>query len=106
VNARDELEPPYLVGVTDDFPGGNDDDLVEWAFEAGVRYQSWHSKPRTITTAEEVAGLATGTVLMSEQGGVWLAHERLEWVEPGRAAGVTDYDIALPATVLYEPSTK
>lgn len=43
-----DLEPPFLVGVTDDFPGGNDDDLVEWAFEAGIRYQSWHSSPRTI----------------------------------------------------------
>jgi hypothetical protein len=36
-------KPDYLVGVTEDFQGGNDDDLVSWAFSAGTDWQRWRN---------------------------------------------------------------
>lgn len=105
-----EHEPPYLVGVTDAFPGGNDDDLVEWAFEAGIQYQAWHSKPRIITTAEELDGLAVESVVRSARGTIFENanfHGDPEfpfWLTPGVNHEYAGIALALPATVLYEPT--
>jgi len=107
MNERDEQGPPYLVGVTDDFPGGNDDDLTEWAFERGIEYQKWHSKPRQVTTVEELDALPVDSVVMeSEQDtfiirtmrGVFHRFPDGWYVVAGHGART---NIELPATVLH-----
>lgn len=64
--------------------------------------------PRTITTVEELDALPDASVILFEQGGVW-EHQWDDggryWVTPGNSDEVFTSDkLALPATVLYEPT--
>lgn len=69
-----------------------------------------YRKPRTITTAEELDGLANGSVVLSDiykpHRGRAISFQRWEDGEWHRGArsGSTHPDNILPATVLYEPN--
>jgi len=69
---------------------------------AGVLLDAGYRKPRTITTLEELDALPMESVLKSAEGNVW---ESLVggWFETCSRACHIASDIALPATVLYEP---
>jgi len=63
-----------------------------------------YSKPRTITTREEVEALADGSVLIDSHGDV--ANLRDDFWFSYETAPMTHHRMAkyLPATVLYEPA--
>lgn len=63
-----------------------------------------YSKPRTITTAEELDALPVGSVILSN-GGEDSAQKDDEgyWYLWGGDIGLVSEEIMLPATVLYTP---
>ena len=66
-----------------------------------------YSKPRTITTAEELKAEYEGLVVLDAEGMVWkIDGKSSQWVniEDGDSERYSDDDIALPATVLHEPA--
>lgn len=61
-----------------------------------------------VQTASDLESLAVGTVVLTEQGGIWQAVMRdrfsLLWYEPGHAGlGARAADLSLPARVIYTP---
>jgi hypothetical protein len=92
-----------LFGKREFGPAQQDIDLADELLAAGYR------KPRTITTAEELDALPIWSVVRDGDGWVWEACSRtwagenpkLTW--DGPEWGDRSEDIALPATVLYEP---
>ena len=76
---------------------------LAWArLAADTLIASGWRKPRTITTAEEVRNLPNDSVLLSDEGGVFQFDFGL-WREVGTRDSMGANDIALPATVIYEP---
>lgn len=67
-----------------------------------------YTKPRTITTVEELDALPNGSFIETEQGGYWQAdkrgHGEIWWLEPGNPRSSLSEDLTLPATVLWEVS--
>lgn len=63
-----------------------------------------YSKPRTITTREELDALPSGSVILDSAGEPNVFHDN-GWVLPGGSGGYTSWSVAqsLPAKVLYEP---
>jgi hypothetical protein len=67
------------------------------------------SKPRTITTAEELDALPVESVVRSDMGNVYVKDYDLDdpsaiwWVTAGAVSEFPSISISLPATVLYEP---
>jgi hypothetical protein len=66
------------------------------------------SKPRTITTLEELDALLTESVVRSIGGVVWEKYpdddDLAFWMSPGSQRANSARAIGLPATVLYEPA--
>jgi len=62
-----------------------------------------YSKPRTITTVEELDALPEGSVVRSGEGAVWESDSGVWYETASRLLHVVS-DIALPATVLYAPA--
>ena len=99
MNAREELaaliESGY-AGDDGDCPYEHAPSIADAILAAGYR------KPRTITTAEELDALPLESVVKSAEGNVW---EFLVggWFETASRVGHVASDLALPATVLYEP---
>jgi hypothetical protein len=60
-----------------------------------------YSKPRTVTTAEELDALAEGAVILSDEGGVF-EHEHGWWRVTGSRDPMASSEISLSAAVLYE----
>jgi len=66
-------------------------------------------EPREVTTVEELDALPEGIVILSEVGGVWerwLDGIGAVWRETGSSAKHYASDIALPARILFTPSTE
>jgi hypothetical protein len=63
-----------------------------------------YSKPRTISTREELDALPSGSVVVTADGEPNILHDN-GWVLPNGPAGYTSWAIAqgLPAVVVYEP---
>lgn len=63
-----------------------------------------YSKPRAITTREELDALPSGSVILDSTGEPNVFHDN-GWVLPGTSGGYTSWAVAqsLPATVLHEP---
>ncbi len=64
---------------------------------------------RTVQTAADLERLPVGTVVVTEQGGIWQAVIRdrfsLLWYEPGHSGqGARAADLSLPARILYMPT--
>lgn len=97
---RDELARDIAAALG----GGNASvraitNVAEALIAAGYR------KPRTITTHEELDALPEGSVIHSGEGAVFeKCHSG--WIETGRGGVMDPEDIALPATVIHEPTTE
>jgi len=63
-----------------------------------------YSRPRTITTADELDALSAGSVVRSDEGTVWESDSGV-WFETASRLLHVASDIALPATVLHEPKS-
>jgi hypothetical protein len=68
----------------------------------------WRPPAKVITTVGELAAVPNRTVVLSEQGGTWIAEDPFgttarRWVEPGLTSIHPSTHIALPATVIWEP---
>lgn len=68
---------PYYVGLHDDFPGGNDDDLVQWAFEAGAQWAAWEEQRRAqqATARAEAAEKKVAAGLAHCESAEWMTDE-------------------------------
>jgi hypothetical protein len=106
MSARDELAETIggCMGQWE-VPGN----LDEWEMIADAILAAGYSKPRTITTVEDLDALPVGTVVLSDayrrHVGDWqVAFQRWDdgdWHRGGRAAHTLP-DYIIPATVLYE----
>ncbi|UUG70011.1 hypothetical protein SEA_ZUCKER_52 [Arthrobacter phage Zucker] len=93
------LVRPSADGATPVFE--SDDRLAGKILDAGYR------KQRTVNTAEELDGLPFETVIRDAEGHVlerWGAPDEGLWTTVMVNAYIPRDDIALPVTVLYEPS--
>ena len=104
MTARDELENIVHDAM---YPGGDRDDRMTWPrsiFDAATAFlAAGYTKPRTISTVEELDALPVGAIVQDayavgcQRTNKWLHHE---WERIGHANPHGPY---LPATVLYEP---
>lgn len=72
----------------------------------GLIAAGW-TKPRTITTTEELKGSHAGTLLREPDGDVWSidgSTDRLFLIYDGADTTYDDHELILPATVLWEPA--
>jgi len=60
-------------------------------------------EPREVTTVAELDALPSGSVVLSEVGGIWEQWRRNDWRETGSQMRHQSDDIALPATVVLDP---
>jgi hypothetical protein len=118
MSARDELARD--IPQWTDLPFGGRDGFVKLDANAahaiaGVLIELGYSKPRTITTVEELDALPEKSVIRDADGSVYEAFEAwnrdessygIQWLETGTSWRAEMAEIALPATVLYEPSAK
>lgn len=86
MTARDELFQLMLGRTTTK--------AVERIIAAG------YSKPRTVTTAEELGALPAGVVVMDHAGYVLKRSTRTVWLSTDEEGATY---VVLPATVLWEP---
>ena len=103
MNERDELARLLMSDEIMNVPdiGGFDYAL----HEADVILAAGYSKPRTITTAEELDALAVGSVILDPIG-LALRRDILGWNCTNGTTHIDNdvlVDDALPATVLWEP---
>lgn len=70
-------------------------------------YHAAHHEQTYVHTAEELDNLPEGTVIVTEQGGVYVANDEPEgseniriWAEEGREVTQRSDDLALPALVI------
>jgi hypothetical protein len=68
-----------------------------------MRAAGWREPPRSLASLHELNTAPLLTVVISEQGGIW---EKIAggWASMGSPAAFASTDIALPATVIWEPS--
>jgi len=77
-----------------------------YGFMADAILAAGYSKPRTITTVEELDAIPAWSVVRSEQATIW---EKFEgnggdfWAETMTLGKHPSSHIALPATVIYSP---
>jgi hypothetical protein len=111
MSTRDELARVIHDSL---YPGAYREDRMTWPqgifVEADAILAAGYSKPRTITTAEELDTLPNGSVVLSDvyisNHGQAISFQRWEdglW-HRGARSSFTDPDNFLPATVLYEPT--
>lgn len=120
MSARDELAK--LLFVTDNHDAKDPDHEWEMTTRHNPNFSeayfvmadailaAGYRRPRTITTAEELAALGHGSVIRSEHRHYWVAHKEdgmgadQGWAAAGGSA-LTSRDLTswLPATVLHEP---
>jgi hypothetical protein len=106
MSARDELAETVGACMGPwDVPGN----LDEWEMIADAILAAGYSKPRTITTAEELDALPNGSVVLSDvyraHHGQAISFQRWEdgcWHRGARSSD-THPDNFLPAIVLYSP---
>ncbi|NKS17333.1 hypothetical protein GS490_13485 [Rhodococcus hoagii] len=111
MNQQDELE--RLIRKIDETTGG----LGEW--HDATEYLEWvrkevqrilnASRPRVVETVADLDDLPKGSVVITEQGGVYEAGDPgfdRDWWETGQEWTQASMDLALPATVLYLPEEK
>ena len=107
MTARDELENMIHDAI---YPGGDRDDRMTWPrsiFDAATAIlAAGYSKPRTITTTEELDALGFQAVVRDAEDYVlerWGEPEEQMWATPMNSAWIRSTEVTLPATVLYEP---
>jgi hypothetical protein len=95
VSARDEL-----AAIVRQEPGYPASRLADTLLAAG------YSKPRTITTVDELDALPVGTIILEVDGSASRAakrHNGRNWWADGPDALSASALIPLPATVIYAP---
>ena len=118
---RDELAMELFIA--DNFKQPREQSIKDWEwYKTAGNYQgrvegykdmadgliaAGYSKPRTITTVEELNALPFETVIRDAEGHVlerWGHDPANVWVTVMVRAFIPRGDVALPATVLYEPT--
>ena len=100
MNARDELAKVIESGYGDDLtdcPYDHAPTIADVVLAAG------YSKPRTITTTEEVDALPNGSVVLDHTGDVLKRSTHRVWLSTDEEDATY---VVLPATVLHEAGAK
>lgn len=92
MNQRDEL-----ADLIESMDGHFYTDIADEIRAAG------YSRPQVVESVEGLEALPVGSVVLTEQGGVYELAWQETWMETGDHNPHGHEDLSLPATVLYAP---
>jgi hypothetical protein len=93
---------PSYEGKTYEWSELDDDDKNNWYPQADAILAAGYSKPRTVTTVEDLDALPHHAMIHTAEGD-HMEHVYDQWLIPGVGGAYGSDSVALPVSVLWEP---